>query len=114
MYSNFITPPDFVDDPKHTVTVIDATTSDVELLGKMCQGSDITYNMYLYRSEMNNDEWLQQAIEKSDAVIINAQFGKYNNLYKLEKTYYYGDQNVISDAKKVKGILDYFILTQSE
>jgi hypothetical protein len=32
MISNFITPPDFVDDDQHTITIIDADPVDVETL----------------------------------------------------------------------------------
>jgi len=46
-YSNFITPPDFVEDDFHTVTVVDASPKDVELLGQIAKGTNNAYNVYL-------------------------------------------------------------------
>ena len=46
-HSNFITPPDFVDDELQTITVVDATPDDLQLLGKMTQEHDECFNIYL-------------------------------------------------------------------
>ena len=89
MYSNFVTPPDFVNDQLHTVTVVDGTLEEIELLGRMCQGSDESFNIYLYRSEMNDIKWLEQAVEHSDAVVVNdAKHELYLDfLFSLEKKF---------------------------
>ena len=110
MYSNFITPPDFVDDQLHTVTVVDGTLEEIELLGRMCQGSDESFNIYLYRSEMNDIKWLEQAAERSDAVIVNAARHEpyLDFLCSLEKTFYYGPNTFISTANKVDTVFQYF------
>lgn len=110
MYSNFITPPDFVEDNFHTITVINATLEEVEVLARMCQGLDDQLNIYLYRSEMDNLEWLHGAVQRSDAVIVNCNTidPKFNEYLKLEKTYYYGPSNFITKANKVETIFQYF------
>jgi hypothetical protein len=108
MHSNFITPPDFVDDKLHTVTVVEATVEDVELLARMCENSEEMYNIYLYRDEMQNADWLAAAVLQSDAVIVNVTEGN-QWLCGQEKTYYYGPNNFLSPAKKVNGVLDYFL-----
>jgi hypothetical protein len=108
MHSNFITPPDFVDEPLTTVTVINATLDEVELLARMCENTDPQYNMYLYRSEMNDREWLQKAIELSEATIINSATTDFDDLCDGENTYYYGDRELISRATKIPTILHYF------
>jgi hypothetical protein len=111
MYSNFITPPDFVNDSFHTVTVIDASISDVEILGKMCQGIDDSFNIYLYREEMHNLEWLDKAVSISDAIIVNTDAGNYNQKYCLtDKTYYYGSKTLASTANKVDTVFRYFAI----
>jgi hypothetical protein len=110
VYSNFITPPDFVDDQLHTVTVVDATSEEIEILGRMCQGSDEMFNIYLYRSEMNDTNWLKQAIDRSDAVIVNADtHNSYvETLCAQEKTFYYGANTFISKANKIETPIQYF------
>ena len=112
MHSNFITPPDFVDEKLHTVTVVDATPEEIEILGRMCQGSDEMFNIYLYRSEMNNTNWLEQAVERSDAVVVNTNtVGLYTDyLCSQDKTFYYGPKTFISKANKVETPLQYFAL----
>lgn len=108
MYSNFITPPDFVDDDLHTVTVVNATTDEVELLANMCKVSDITYNIYLYNTDMDDMAWLNDSINKSAAVIVSQVPAQLDFLYKLENTYYYGDATYLTPAVKVNSVLDYF------
>ena len=110
MHSNFITPPDFVDETLHTVTVIDAASEEVELLGRMCEYSDESYNIYLYRSEMHNDEWLQQAVDLSDAVIVNTDNEQFRDLCLLQKTFYYGSKRFLENPRKIENPLHYFAL----
>lgn len=92
MYSNFITPPDFVDDDLHTVTVIDATVDEVESLARMCERSDEMYNVYLYKKEMNDLDWLQQAIARSAIVIVRST----DSIDLSDKVYCYGDTGIRS------------------
>jgi hypothetical protein len=108
MHSNFITPPDFVDDDLHTVTVVDATVDEVELLANMCKVSPNVYNIYLYRTEMNELTWLDQSIARSAAVIVGNTVAELDFLYKLANTYYYGDVTYLTPATKVNSVLDYF------
>jgi hypothetical protein len=110
VYSNFITPPDFVQDQFHTVTVVNATLEEVELLGRMCKGSDDQFNIYLYRSEMNDTEWLDRAVELSDAVIVNTSTRDpvADQLCTLDKTYYYGPHTFMTESIKVDTVFQYF------
>lgn len=110
MYSNFITPPDFVEDKKHTVTVVDASTEEVEVLGRMAQISDEDFNVYLYKNDMNDLSWLQRAIELSDAVIVNTNVLDNANLCTSNQFYYYGEQSLLSPAHRITSPLDYFVL----
>lgn len=112
MYSNFITPPDFVTDQFHTVTVVNATPDEVELLGRMCKGSDDQFNIYLYKSEMNDVLWLNRAVEISDAVIVNTESRDLttDQLCTLDKTYYYGPHTFVTPANKVDTVFQYFAI----
>ena len=113
MHSNFITPPDFVDDDLHTVTVVDCTEDELVLLARMCECSDEMYNIYLYRDVMDDPTWLQTAIDKSAAVIVNAS--ETNQwICGLEKTVYYGNTQFLSPAKKVGDVLTYFLLRNQD
>lgn len=113
MYSNFVTPPDFVKDNLHTVTVVDATVDDVELLGLMCQHTNESFNIYLYRNEMNNIEWLNKAIALSDAVIVNP-LNNNEELLKNSDFFYYGNKIYLSPATKVNNVLHYFLTRQEK
>lgn len=110
MYSNFITPPDFVDDQKHTVTVINASEDDVALLAHLCKNANETYNVYLYRTEMNDSTWLDSAVERSDAIVLNSELNEHLDLCTKEHVYYYGPQTFVSPSQKVNDVLEYFVL----
>jgi hypothetical protein len=67
MHSNFVTPPDFI----KTITVVDATPEQVGDLAKRCKFDNHSYNIYLYAEDMNNLQWLAEAVKRSDAVLVN-------------------------------------------
>lgn len=114
-YSNFITPPDFVEDEFHTVTVVDAAPADVQLLGQIAKGTDKAYNVYLYHQGMDDKDWLGNAMEKSDAVIVNTADPYHNeDLCKNSNVYYYGPKTYITDANKVESPFDYFALVEKQ
>ena len=115
MYSNFVTPPDFVTDSFHTITVIEATTQEVELLGKMCQSYPESLNIYLYKKEMNNVLWLEQAVKSSNIVIANIDGGDYVENYCVQdNVYYYGSKILACPANKIDSLLRYFALRATE
>jgi hypothetical protein len=72
MHSNFITPPDYVE----TVLIFSATEEQIKALANLIQSRDKTYNVYFYREEMNNPEWVEKIIGKAD-IVLDA---KLNNL----------------------------------
>jgi hypothetical protein len=65
MHSNFITPPDYI----KSVLIIDATEDQLKIVAEHVQGSEVSYNIYLYNSEMNNSEWLEQIQAHADVVL---------------------------------------------
>jgi hypothetical protein len=113
MHSNFITPPDFVDENLTNVVVINATEEQIELLAHMCANNDDQYNIYLYRSEMEDISWLTSAIERSSAVILNTVDPNLDSICFTNKTYYYGDRTIISDCKEISSPLHYFSIKKS-
>ena len=107
MHSNLITPPDFVSESLHTVLLINLVENDIELVARMCASSDEMYNVYVYRKEMDNKNWLDQALEVSDTVIINCavNFEHTIKICNMEKTYTLGFPTHVQNLNHV---LDYF------
>jgi hypothetical protein len=65
MHSNFITPPDIV----ATIVIIDATADEIEEVAERCRDSQESYNVYLYREDMDNLQWLVDISSKADVVL---------------------------------------------
>ena len=108
MLSNLITPPDILNNGLHSVTVIDPEQPDVDAIVRFCQHSEIPYNVYVYTPNMNNRKWLSDAVNASDAVIINTRTDDYQDLCLLAKTYYYGPKLFVENQRKLEDPLHYF------
>lgn len=68
--SRFITHPSLVDKTtSQTILIIDATEDDVENVGWFCKASNKNYDVYLYRYELNDEEWLNSILTKVDKVL---------------------------------------------
>jgi hypothetical protein len=113
MYSNIITPPDFATDDFHTVTVINATEDDIKLLVTFCENSSKSYNIYLYKDDMDLPGWIEESIVKSEAVIINLVNNHWQHLMLQDNVYYYGETH-ICPATHITNILDYFVINENK
>ena len=61
MYSNFITPPDFLDSiDNYTVLLIDPTEDDVSNIALLCKNVGTDFNVYIYLEQYNLLDWLKQ------------------------------------------------------
>ena len=113
MHSHIITPPDFVDDELPTVTVIDASWDDIENIALWLQSTDARYNVYVYNDIMFEDEWLDQAVERSHVIIINSEESGCtkikNRLLKDPRTWYYGPNRYLGNPNQLNHPIDYFI-----
>lgn len=110
MYSNFVTPPDFVEDNLPTVTLIDCDDAAIESIARLCAVGDECFNVYVYRSDMNDKPWLDRAIDLSEAVILNLQNQDLEYLCANKKTYYYGAETFLCPATKITIPDEYFII----
>lgn len=108
MDSNLITPPDIVDNGLHSVTLIDPEQSDVDAVIQFCQRSEMPFNVYVYTPNMENVEWLEQAIDICDAIIVNSRTNHYSKYCLLSKSYYYGPQIYVENTRKLVDPLHYF------
>jgi hypothetical protein len=99
--SRFITYPSTVEKSNnHTVVLIDADTDDVENLVLFCQNSIKNYDVYLYRHDLHDLEWLAHITDNCDMALINNSSGvTITNLDALIR--YGGDTETVSP-------LDYF------
>ena len=113
MHSNFVTPPDFVDNDLPTVFLIDASWDDVENLALFCQTSKHCYNVYLYNDIMFDEEWFEEAARRSQTIIMNSEKSgctpQKNKLLKDSRTWYYGPNHYLGNNQQLKSPIDYFI-----
>jgi len=65
MYSNFITPPDYV----QSVIIFDATEDEIKQVADAVKDLPQPYNLYFYNAEMNNLEWLIMVVNRVDVAL---------------------------------------------
>lgn len=112
-YSNFITPPDFVEDEKHTVVLIDVDKQDIQNIAEWAQTAEQAYNIYIFDHSMDNADWLLQTLDRAQACIVNTvptvlSPGK-DKLAEQGKAYYYGPKNFLASKARIESPLEYFV-----
>lgn len=65
MHSNFITPPDII----QTILIVDATADQIEAVADKCRDAETSYNIYMYRADMNELNWLVDVSKKADVIL---------------------------------------------
>jgi len=71
--SRFITYPSLVDKSEnHTVTIVDATPDDIENIGFFLKSTDKNFDVYLYRGDLNDLEYLSHASDNSDHILVSS------------------------------------------
>lgn len=108
MVSNLVTPPDIVRNQMHSVLLVDPEQGDLDAVIKFCQYAEQTFNVYVYTPNMDNQEWLSQAADTSDAIIVNSRSEDFKDLCLLDKTYYYGHKHYLENQRKILDPLQYF------
>jgi hypothetical protein len=109
MVSNLVTPPDIVSNELHSVLLVDPDQSDLDTVIKFCQYSDQCFNVYVYTPNMDNQDWLAEAVNACNAVIVNTKTLEYKEICRLEKTFYYGSTVLIGNQKKLIDPVHYFL-----
>ena len=108
MVSNLVTPPDIVNNGIYSVLLVDPEQDELDAVVRFCQFSQRSFNVYVYTPNMGDFTWLAQAVNATDAVIINTRTDDYKDLCLLAKTYYYGPKNFIENQRKIADPLHYF------
>jgi hypothetical protein len=113
MHSNFVTPPDIITAKKHTVLLVDPVWQDIEAVAMICKTIGTDFNVYIYDETMNDIAWLNTVADKSDTVVINTEPTQCSpikdKLADLDKSYYYGPKNFLSNTKRIANPQEYFI-----
>lgn len=113
IYSNFVTPPDFVDERKHTVLLVDVFDDQVQTLARFCKHTSVEFNVYLYNANMEDMNWFSQAVDRADAIIVNAVPNAFSALKELiaqsPKACYYGTERELKNSRRINNPIDYFI-----
>lgn len=65
MHSNFITPPDYVT----SILIVDATADEIEAVAERCRDSQESYNVYMYRKDMDDLNWLGHVAKRVDTIL---------------------------------------------
>jgi hypothetical protein len=65
MHSNFVTPPDYIE----TVLVLNASEEMIVTLGDTVKSTGRPYNIYFYRDDMDNQDWLDRIKTQADVIL---------------------------------------------
>ena len=100
--SRFITYPSTVEKSQdHTVVLIDADVNDIEKVGLFCKISKKDYDIYLYRGDLDDLEYLNFVVDCAEAVLIHEDSEVYiKNCKKMAK---------IGNHQEIVNALDYFL-----
>ena len=113
MTTNFVTPPDFINDPNYSILLIDVDTVDIETLAIVCSNYQEEFNIYVYNDTMNDLAWLTKAVAVADSIIINTIENPLSYikdpLTDLAKSYYYGPKNFLNNNRNYKSVFDFFV-----
>lgn len=72
MNSRMITYPDTVEKSRnHTLVLIDAEIEDIARCGMFCATSVKDYDIYLYKGDLNDLQWLAAVSDRADRVLLN-------------------------------------------
>lgn len=110
--SNLITPPDFVKGRTYSVVLIDPAQTEIEDVTLFLMASKRKFNVYLYRAEMNDEDWLNKAVKKSNAVVVNTVNSTVSKikdqLVAKSNAFYYGDKRFIMNNNRIEKPIDFF------
>lgn len=72
MISQFITYPDIIENTQNfSILLIDANQTEIENVGLFCKTADIGFDIYLYREEINDLQWLSKVEPKVHCILIS-------------------------------------------
>ena len=112
-FSNIITPPDFVKTKAENIVLIDPDWSEIEDVAFYLKSATKVYNVYVYRTEMDDLNWLHKVVSKSTVVIVNTVNNDISSVKDLlcvkPTTWYYGEKNFLMNKNRIEKPIDYFV-----
>ena len=101
MTSRFITYPSLVEsDENHPVLVIDATELDIHDVGLYCKASTQDFDIYLYRHDHDDLQWLHEVSARVNKILIS----KESTLQLSTST----DADRFGDGERYYSLIQYF------
>jgi hypothetical protein len=118
MTTNFITPPDFVEDPNYNILLVDVDPVDIETLAYLCAGHTEAFNIYMYKEDLDDILWFNDCVTRADAIIVNTENNSFSTikdrLADLDKTFYYGSKRFLNNPRQCQTVLDFFVNRANE
>jgi hypothetical protein len=71
--SRFITYPSLVEKEYKTILIVDASNDNIEDVGLFCKASQADYDIYLYKEEINDTDWLNTIANFADCILVNIE-----------------------------------------
>lgn len=117
-FSNIVTPPDFVFNANHSVVLIDPEMSEIEDIAFYLKTAKKAFNVYVYKTDMGDEQWLAKAISESMTVVINTVQNE-NSLFKdkmavKRDAFYYGPKRFLMNNNRLEKPIDYFVQIDSD
>ena len=113
MYSNYITTPDFVDNDLYTVLLIEPTVDEIADVAMVCKNVGTDFNVYIFNDSKDEYDWLEEAFNRSDKVIINTVSSETSTvkdkLVAHPKAIHYGPKRFFDNNRRVNVPVEFFI-----
>ena len=113
-YTNFITPPDFIErKDQHSVLLVDVDDGEIKDIATLCKNVDCSYDIYLYHEGLNDTEWLNRVANMVDHIIVNTNTNELSSikdkLVTKPNASYYGPKTPLGNINRLDSPLIYFI-----
>lgn len=90
--SRFITYPSVVDAENPIVVIVDADSQDIKRVGLFCKTSLRDYDIWLYRTDLNDKSWISAALDRS--IVLLQRAGSTFNAYHKQIKYFGPDMDI--------------------
>ena len=109
MPSKLITPPDFIESGNN-ILIVDASEFELATLILWLKTVNLDLNLYLYRTDMSNVNWLYNILTNVQTVLL------YTQEHSLDSVFADTGSKVIrfGEGTEYHSLIDYFLINQSQ
>jgi len=107
MISQFITYPDIIENTQnYPILLIDATQTEIENIGLFCKTADVGFDIYLYREDIHDLQWLSQVEPKVLSILtsINSKV----SMNADDELYFGQDEDIVNPLSYFQFIEDMY------